>query len=55
MPQAIETIKGFIELLFDIADHLGVQHDTLSGLLTAEAVKRANAIADAAEDAKFGG
>jgi len=54
MIDAINTIRTILGIVFDIADHFGVQHDVLSGLLSDEAVKRANAKADLAEQAKFG-
>ncbi len=45
----IDTVRKLLALILDL-----VPHDVATQLLTDEAVRRANAIANAAEAAKFG-
>lgn len=50
MMDVIDVVRKLIGLILDL-----VPHDVAKQLLTDEAVRRANAIADTAEAAKFGG
>jgi hypothetical protein len=53
--QALDAVGRAVGLALDLAEMFGVPPERVAELLTEEAVRRQNAIADVAEAAKFGG